>query len=209
MEHLARVIKELLECPPNTDWVEFAAGSVEPDELGAQISALSNAAALWGRENAYMVWGMDPITREFVGTDTCRRAERASLEKELRGRMMLEMELYFYRVWIEGKRIVVLAIPAADQEPSAYDGKAYVQVNGERRDMDASPELKSRLMDTLVSGIPSMGDWKFYSQRLALWKMRLRLAEKGIELDKEMVKRGLKFQEECSFFQKEDGQGQS
>ena len=55
MEHLARVIKELLECPPNTDWVEFAAGPVEPDELGAQISALSNAAALWGRENAYMV----------------------------------------------------------------------------------------------------------------------------------------------------------
>ena len=46
MEHLARVIKELLECPPNTDWVEFAAGSVEPDELGAQISALSYAAAL-------------------------------------------------------------------------------------------------------------------------------------------------------------------
>lgn len=128
-----------------------------------------------------------------LGVHTCRRAERASLEKELRGRMMPEMELYFYRVWIEGKRIVVLAIPAADQEPSAYDGKAYVQVNGERRDIDASPELKSRLMDTLVSGIPSMGDWKSYSQRLALWKMRLRLAEKGIELDKEIVKRGYLF----------------
>ncbi len=53
------------ECP----WIEFKVNYVDPDAIGEYISALSNSAALFGKQRAYMIWGIDDSDKAIRGTD--------------------------------------------------------------------------------------------------------------------------------------------
>lgn len=55
--YLAGLLRELRKLPNETEWVEFKANYADPHEIGEYISALSNAAALCGKTNGYLVWG--------------------------------------------------------------------------------------------------------------------------------------------------------
>lgn len=41
----------------------------KPNELGEYISAMSNAAAIHGRDNAFFIWGINDENHEIVGTN--------------------------------------------------------------------------------------------------------------------------------------------
>jgi ATP-dependent DNA helicase RecG len=66
--YLSSLVSELRKNATETEWVEFKVGNYNPDEIGANISALSNSAALCGKTNAYLVWGIANDTHEPVGT---------------------------------------------------------------------------------------------------------------------------------------------
>lgn len=67
-EYLAGLVRELVKYPAEIPWLEFKHNNDNPQEMGEYISALSNAAALEGKANAYMLWGIDDQSREIVGT---------------------------------------------------------------------------------------------------------------------------------------------
>ena len=66
--YLQSLIKELISLPAETHWVIFKTNNSDPQDIGAYISALSNAAALAGKTNAYVVWGKPP---PFSWTPDC------------------------------------------------------------------------------------------------------------------------------------------
>ena len=68
VEYLVGLLAELRKLPKETEWVEFKHNFAEPEEIGEYISALANSAALCGKMNAYMVWGVDDQTHNIVGT---------------------------------------------------------------------------------------------------------------------------------------------
>jgi ATP-dependent DNA helicase RecG len=68
LEHLNGLFRELIAMPTETEWVEFKQNNKQPEEIGEHISALSNSAALCGKVNAYLVWGVDDKTHKVVGT---------------------------------------------------------------------------------------------------------------------------------------------
>lgn len=52
------VLREaLLKNPTETEWLEFKHNNGTERQIGEYISALSNAAALAGQRNGYLVWG--------------------------------------------------------------------------------------------------------------------------------------------------------
>ena len=55
--------------PDETEWLEFKENRAEPDDIGEYLSAISNSAALHGRDMGFIVWGVRDGTREIVGTD--------------------------------------------------------------------------------------------------------------------------------------------
>jgi len=67
-EELRKLVLELTHLPNETEWVEFKLNREEPTEIGENVSALSNSAALLGKPCAYIVWGIDDKTHEVVGT---------------------------------------------------------------------------------------------------------------------------------------------
>ena len=68
-EYLSGLVAELRKLPAETGWVEFKENNDNPQEIGEYISALSNTAALAGKANAYVVWGIRDGTHEVVGTN--------------------------------------------------------------------------------------------------------------------------------------------
>ena len=67
-EYLIGLVHELRKLSHETEWVEFKQNRAEPDEIGEYISALANSAALLGKVNAYLVWGVDNESHDIIGT---------------------------------------------------------------------------------------------------------------------------------------------
>ena len=57
-EYLNGLVAELRKLPSETAWIEFKVNNADPEEVGEYLSALSNAAALYGKANAYLVWAV-------------------------------------------------------------------------------------------------------------------------------------------------------
>ena len=68
-DYVARLTRELVKLPTETEWVEFKENNADPQEIAEYISALSNAATLCGKSRGYLVWGVDDSTHEIVGTE--------------------------------------------------------------------------------------------------------------------------------------------
>jgi predicted HTH transcriptional regulator len=69
MDYLLSISQELRKLQPETEWVEFKHNNDNPEEIGEYLSALANSAALLGKVNAYMIWGIDDQTHDILGTD--------------------------------------------------------------------------------------------------------------------------------------------
>ena len=50
------------------EWIEFKKNNCNPEEIGENISAVSNAARLHQRDTGYIIWGVEDGTRKVVGT---------------------------------------------------------------------------------------------------------------------------------------------
>lgn len=56
-KNIKELLSELLQFLKEREWFEFKENWFEPIALGEYVSALSNAAALVGKEFAYFAWG--------------------------------------------------------------------------------------------------------------------------------------------------------
>ena len=66
MEYV-EIIKDLIE-RDEEEWFEFKENWFNKEEVGMYISALSNAAALCGKEYGYLVWGISDKDHQIKGT---------------------------------------------------------------------------------------------------------------------------------------------
>jgi predicted HTH transcriptional regulator len=79
-EYLVGLVHELRKLPNETEWLEFKRNDAEPREIGEYLSALANAAALYGKVNGYLVWGIDDATHDIVGTTFSPASVKVGLE---------------------------------------------------------------------------------------------------------------------------------
>jgi predicted HTH transcriptional regulator len=68
VEYLQSLLCELRKLPKETEWVEFKHNNANPEEIGEYLSALANGAALTGKVQAYLIWGVDNDSLEIIGT---------------------------------------------------------------------------------------------------------------------------------------------
>ena len=60
---LQNLVRQLIALPKETEWVEFKHNNADPGEIGEYVSALSNSAALHGKQCAYVLWGVEDTTQ--------------------------------------------------------------------------------------------------------------------------------------------------
>lgn len=145
---LAELLRELEGYPRETDWLEYKRGNDNPEEIGKNLSALANAAALHGREQGYLVWGVDDETRALVGTgfhpsDATKGGE--PLVAWLSRLLSPRIEFEFQDASVSDVHMVLCTVSAAWDRPVAFQGTEYVRVGACRHRLSDHPEKERAL----------------------------------------------------------------
>jgi predicted HTH transcriptional regulator len=129
-------------------WLEFKCDNDNPQDMGEYISALANAAALEGKSNAYMLWGVDNQSREIVGTafrPASAKKGNQPLESWLLQLLQPRIHFHFEEVWPGERRVVLLEIDRASHRPVAFGGMEYIRVGEVKKPLKEAPELERKL----------------------------------------------------------------
>jgi len=142
------LLKELLKYPNETEWLEFKHNKAIPEEIGEYISALSNGAALHGKNSAYMVWGIDDKSHEILGTTfqpTSAKMGNEELENWLLRLLDPKVEFHFHAIKIEAKNVVILEISAAFRHPTQFKKTEYIRLGSYKKKLKDHPEKERKL----------------------------------------------------------------
>ncbi len=148
------LVSELRKLPVETGWVEFKENYSNPEEIGEYLSALSNTAALQGKANGYLVWGIQNTTHAVVGT-TFKPAQtkkgNEDIESWLTRLLNPRLHFHFHELQHEGKPVVVLEIPRASGRPVQFQGTEFIRVGSYQKKLKDHPQIEKdlwRVFDT-------------------------------------------------------------
>lgn len=147
-DYLIGLIRELCKLPRETEWVEFKVNNSEPQEIGEYLSALANAAALNGKANAYLIWGVEDQSHRIVGTAfSAAGAKKGNepLETWLLRLLTPKVHFRFYEFVTDGLAIVLLEIGQAFRHPVRFHGDEFIRVGSVKKPLKDAPEREQAL----------------------------------------------------------------
>ena len=165
-EQISLIIKEARSHSTELPWVEFKVNTcTQPQEIGEYISALSNTAALYNKDKAIMIWGVDDETHELVGTsfDPAKTKQgNQGLELWISTQLDPQVQFYFYKTEIEGKKIVLLEITSALSAPVKFKNIDYIRIDSHKKKLkdyvDTERELWAILAKKTFEMMTAMED---------------------------------------------------
>jgi ATP-dependent DNA helicase RecG len=147
-EYILSLIYELIKLPNETFWLEFKHNKENPQIIGEYISALSNSAALNGKTNAYMIWGIDDDTHKVLGTSfkpSVTKKGNEALENWLLRLLEPKINFKFYEVNIDEKNVVLLEIASAYTHPVRFSGTEYIRISSHNKKLKQLAEKEREL----------------------------------------------------------------
>jgi type I restriction enzyme R subunit len=151
-DYLISLIQELCKLSVESEWVEFKVNNTEPQVIGEYISALSNSAALAGKDFAYLVWGVADGSHTVVGTNFKPRMSKVGnqeLESWLVNLLSPKIEVQFFEVVVHGRPVVFLEIPQAFRYPVQFRGQEYVRIGSYKKPLKEFPDKEGSLWNIL------------------------------------------------------------
>lgn len=146
---LHSLLRELCKLPAETEWIEFKQDNDAPQQIGEYISALANAAALLGKQSAYLVWGVENETHSVVGTQfkpSKTRYKQQELESWLLQKSKPKIHFRFHEFDDpNGYAVVILEIHPASHEPVQFDRTEYIRVGSYKKKLRDFPEKEREL----------------------------------------------------------------
>jgi len=146
--YLQGLVRELCKLPRETEWVEFKENNTESHSVGAYLSALSNAAAIEGKANAYLLWGVRDADHALVGTrfdPHTAKVGNEELENWLLRLLEPKLDFRFVVVEVDGQRVVLLEIGRAQRQPVRFQGVEYIRVGSIKKPLKDVPEKERAL----------------------------------------------------------------
>jgi predicted HTH transcriptional regulator len=147
-DELKKLLEKLVALSKETEWVEFKHDNYSPDEIGEQISALSNSACLHNQKRGYLVFGVEDKTHNIVGTTFRPKFEKRGneeIEHWLAQRLNPRIDFIIYEFEYNGKQIAVFEIPAASNQPVRFSNEAYIRVGTIKRNLIEFPEKEKKI----------------------------------------------------------------
>ncbi|MFI3326346.1 MAG: ATP-binding protein [Clostridia bacterium] len=129
-------------------WLEFKVGNSDPNQIGEYVSALSNSAALFNKDKAYMIWGIDDKTHDIVGTNfdpqTTKQGNQ-SIELWIASQLEPQIQFYFYKTIIDDKNLVLLEINCANSSPVKFRSVDYIRIDSHKTKLKNYPDTEREL----------------------------------------------------------------
>ena len=122
MSNISEIVNRCLVCESEEEWFDFKDNWFELDEVGQYISALSNAAAMKSEPFGYLIWGVHDKTHELTDSRLNYHMEvkNEPIQHYLARNITPAIYFQFDEDLIDGKRVVVLTIPAARIVPTEF-----------------------------------------------------------------------------------------
>lgn len=147
-DYIKSLVNEIIKLPNETEWIEFKHNNEDPQIIGEYISALSNSAALNGKTNGYIIWGVDDATHEILGTTfTPSSAKKGgeALENWLLRLLEPKIDFKFYEIEIDDNNIVLLEIAPAYRHPVTFSGTEYIRLGSHKKKLKELAEKEREL----------------------------------------------------------------
>ena len=185
-EKFNQIINELCAYEDEREWFEFKENKFDLNDIGEYISALSNSAAIIGKPYAYLVWGINNITHEITGTIVNYQKEinNEPLQHYLARSLNPSISFSFDENIINGKRVVLLSIPAAKIIPTDFKGNRYIRIGSSKENLKKYPERESSLFLVLSHGMPSIVNTASEYQNLEFGQLLSYYGAKNIRVNK-------------------------
>ncbi|MEX1039057.1 MAG: ATP-binding protein [Pirellulaceae bacterium] len=153
---LSALLTELRSHSGETEWIEFKQNNADPQEIGEYLSALSNSAALYRKEAAYIVWGVADESQKVVGTTfKPRQAKKGNeeLENWLLRLLAPRIDVKIHEFQETNLDIVIFEIQPARHTPVAFSGIEHLRVGSLKKKLKEYPE-KERALWAIFSETP-------------------------------------------------------
>ena len=150
-DYLVGLVRELCKLPRETEWVEFKVNNSDPQEIGEYLSALANTAALNGKANAYLVWGVEDATHQIVGTMFSPLAAKKGnepLQTWLLRLLEPKLHFHFYELAVDGLPVALLEIGRAFRHPVRFKREAFIRVGPVKKPLKDAPDRERALWRT-------------------------------------------------------------
>lgn len=148
------MVEHLRKMPSEQEWFEFKENNDCPEMIGKDISALANSATLKEKSHSYLIWGINDKTHEIVGTTFDWYVSKKGgevIENWLRTQLSDNAEFEFKSVNINDKRVVILIIQKAINQPIKFQKTAYIRSGSYTKKLDDCPSMQPVLWDKLRS----------------------------------------------------------
>ncbi|WP_110954643.1 ATP-binding protein [Anaerosinus massiliensis] len=136
-EQINLIIHEARAHSTELPWGEFKVNKcTQPQEIGEYISALSNTAALYNKDKALMIWGIDDETHELVGTEfdpSKVKQGNQGLELWISTQLDPQVQFYFHKTELEEKKIILLEISSAASAPVKFKNIDYIRIDSHKK----------------------------------------------------------------------------
>lgn len=172
---LCDVVLDLCARNHEEEWFEFKENWFDPIQLGEYISALSNSAAVFGKDNAYFVWGVNDKTHDIVGTsiDFNKDYKGEPVQNFLARSLKPSLAFEFHELFINNNRVVVLVIPSAKRVPTSFCKDRFFRISSSKVNLDNYPEREALVWKVLSEGYPTMINTESPIQDLTFDKLKI------------------------------------
>lgn len=161
-QDLHNIIERLLKLPKECEWAEFKLNFKNEEEIGKNISALSNGACLQNQQYGYLAFGINDVTLLPVGTTfkpTMHKVGNEELENWLLQRLSPRIEIAIFESFYQNKFISLFQIQAAYGQPTCFSYHDYIRVGSITRAIKDFPEKEKKIW--------TKGPKQFYEKAIA------------------------------------------
>ena len=148
------VLQDLLDQPREHSTIEFKSNWDQAEDIGEYISALANAAALEGHKRAWMIWGINDVSRQVKDTTFDPFQQKVKSDKG-NGNQSLVMwlqfltqpraDFQFHELQHPDGRVVLLEIHPARSAPVAFKQVRYIRIDSHKVKLSEHPDKEARL----------------------------------------------------------------
>lgn len=152
----AHILEQLLSVGRETEWIEFKVDNERPEGIGEYLSGLSNSAAVHGKESGFIVWGVEDVTRNIVGTSFRphdRKVGAEELENWLLRLLNPRVEFKIHEFEFQGKPIVIFEVKSCRHSPVRFRDIEYIRIGSYNKKLRDYPE-KERFLWAQLSAVP-------------------------------------------------------
>ncbi len=187
-------VLELCAYDDEQEWFEFKENWFQAEELGEYVSAISNAAAFHYKEMGYFIWGVNDDTHEIVGTKFNQYCDynKEPYQNYLARNLSPSINFSFEEVEINGKRVVVLLIPPAEEIPTSFKETRYIRIGSSKNNIKKYPKREIQLFKILDGRVETIETLPAKYQDLTFHKLFGYYGSKGIVLKEETFEKNLK-----------------